>query len=120
MRSNSAVRPTCARIVHGRGDSAAPVSSRTYRFTPIPAPALAPSPHRKPVASAADAPYPAKRLLNPRPSPASAAFPCSKSDRVARRTFKISAALDTLRPNASTISVLTKSPDGPILHRHSR
>lgn len=40
----------------------------------------------------------------------SAALPWSKSESVARRTFKISDALDTLRPSASMISVLIKSP----------
>src|SRR6202140_5817988 len=40
----------------------------------------------------------------------SAAFPCRRSESVARRTFKISAAFDTLRPRASTISVLIRSP----------
>src|ERR1700690_2057832 len=40
----------------------------------------------------------------------SAALPCRRSERVARRTFKISAAFDTLRPRASTISVLIRSP----------
>src|SRR5580704_3443272 len=40
----------------------------------------------------------------------SAALPCRRSDSVARRTFKISAAFDTLSPSASTISVLIMSP----------
>src|ERR1700678_2509651 len=40
----------------------------------------------------------------------SAALPCRRSESVARRTFKIAAALDTLRPRASTISVLIRSP----------
>src|SRR5205823_3476054 len=40
----------------------------------------------------------------------SAALPCRRSESVARRTFKISAALDTVRPRGSTISVLIKSP----------
>src|SRR5258708_13150951 len=40
----------------------------------------------------------------------SAALPCRRSESVARRTFKISAAFDTLRPRASTISVLIRSP----------
>src|SRR5579863_7190143 len=40
----------------------------------------------------------------------SAALPCSRSDSVARRTCKISAAFDTLRPSASMISVLIRSP----------
>src|SRR5216683_6242919 len=40
----------------------------------------------------------------------SAALPCSRSESVARRTFKISAAFETLRPSASIISVLIKSP----------
>src|SRR5437870_8135807 len=40
----------------------------------------------------------------------SAALPCRRSESVARRTFKISAALDTLRPRASTTSVLIRSP----------
>src|ERR1700735_1307550 len=39
-----------------------------------------------------------------------AALPCRRSESVARRTFKISAAFDTLRPSASRISVLIKSP----------
>src|SRR5271157_6123612 len=39
-----------------------------------------------------------------------AALPCNKSESVARRTFKSSAAFDTLRPRASTISVLIRSP----------
>src|ERR1700719_2668819 len=40
----------------------------------------------------------------------SAALPLRRSDNVARRTFRISAAFDTLRPRASTISVLIRSP----------
>src|SRR6266852_5733194 len=40
----------------------------------------------------------------------SAAVPCRRSESVARRTLKISAAFDTLRPRASTISVLIRSP----------
>src|ERR1700689_496052 len=40
----------------------------------------------------------------------SAALPRRRSESVARRTFKISAAFDTLRPRASTISVLIRSP----------
>src|SRR5258708_38327554 len=40
----------------------------------------------------------------------SAALPCRRSESVARRTFKISAAFDTLRPRAWMISVLIKSP----------
>src|ERR1035441_7823216 len=40
----------------------------------------------------------------------SAALPCRRSESVARRTFKISAAFDTLRPRASTISVRISSP----------
>src|SRR5271157_3828247 len=40
----------------------------------------------------------------------SAALPCRRSESVARRTFRISAAFDTLRPRASIISVLIKSP----------
>src|SRR5580700_239634 len=40
----------------------------------------------------------------------SAALPRRRSESVARRTFRISAAFDTLRPRASTISVLIKSP----------
>ena len=39
-----------------------------------------------------------------------AALPFRRSERVARRTFKISAAFDTLRPSASTISVFIRSP----------
>src|SRR5437870_9928392 len=39
-----------------------------------------------------------------------AALPCRRSESVARRTFKTSAAFDTLRPRASTISVLIRSP----------
>src|SRR5438132_6592143 len=39
-----------------------------------------------------------------------AALPCRRSESVARRTFKISAAFDTLRPRASMISVLIRSP----------
>src|ERR1700690_3738304 len=39
-----------------------------------------------------------------------AALPRRRSESVARRTFKISAAFDTLRPRASMISVLMKSP----------
>src|ERR1700686_1175429 len=40
----------------------------------------------------------------------SAALPRSRSESVARRPFKSSAAFDTLRPNASMISVLIRSP----------
>src|ERR1022692_3071505 len=40
----------------------------------------------------------------------SAAFACRRSESVARRTFRISAAFDTLRPRASMISVLIRSP----------
>src|ERR1700674_4034778 len=40
----------------------------------------------------------------------SAALPCRRSESVARRTFKISAAFDTLRPRASMNSVLISSP----------
>src|SRR5580704_6985184 len=40
----------------------------------------------------------------------SAALPCRRSESVARRTFKISAAFDTFRPRASMISVLIRSP----------
>src|SRR6266446_2967967 len=40
----------------------------------------------------------------------SAALPCRRSESVARRTFKISAAFDTLRPRAWMISVLIRSP----------
>src|SRR5256885_6542862 len=40
----------------------------------------------------------------------SAALPCSRSESVARRTFKISAAFDTLSPRASMTSVLIRSP----------
>src|SRR5258707_9289488 len=40
----------------------------------------------------------------------SAALPWRRSESVARRTFKISAAFDTLRPRASIISVLIRSP----------
>src|SRR5258708_21460764 len=39
-----------------------------------------------------------------------AALPCRRSDSVARRTFKITAAFDTLSPRASMISVLIRSP----------
>src|SRR5277367_3011287 len=39
-----------------------------------------------------------------------AALPCRRPESVARRTFKISAAFDTVRPSASMISVLIKSP----------
>src|SRR5712692_10906615 len=39
-----------------------------------------------------------------------AALPWRRSESVARRTFKISAAFDTLRPRASTISVLIRPP----------
>src|ERR1017187_6551280 len=39
-----------------------------------------------------------------------AALPWSRSESVARRTFRISAASDTLRPRASTTSVLIRSP----------
>src|SRR6266700_3272150 len=39
-----------------------------------------------------------------------AALPCSRSERVARRTFKISAAFEMLRPRASMISVFIRSP----------
>src|SRR5271165_6644998 len=38
------------------------------------------------------------------------ALPCRRSERVAQRTFKISAAFDTLRPRASMTSVLIRSP----------
>src|SRR5450631_3177703 len=37
-------------------------------------------------------------------------FPWRRSDSVARRTFKMPAAFDTLSPRASTISVLMRSP----------
>src|SRR5271165_5314639 len=40
----------------------------------------------------------------------SAALPCRRSESVARRTFRISAAFDTLRPRALMISVLIRSP----------
>src|SRR6266851_4791417 len=40
----------------------------------------------------------------------SAALQCRRSESVARRTFKISAAFETLRPRASMISVLIRSP----------
>src|SRR5580658_5498553 len=40
----------------------------------------------------------------------SAALPRRRSESVARHTFKISAALDTLRPRASMTSVLIRSP----------
>src|SRR5437879_3298280 len=40
----------------------------------------------------------------------SAALPRSQSESVARRTFRISDAFDTVRPRASMISVLIKSP----------
>src|SRR5580658_10892981 len=40
----------------------------------------------------------------------SAALPCRRSESVARRTFKMSAAFDTLRPRASMTSVLIRSP----------
>src|SRR5436309_4618022 len=40
----------------------------------------------------------------------SAALPCKRSESVARRTFKISAAFDTLRPRASMTSVLIRPP----------
>src|SRR5208282_4460446 len=40
----------------------------------------------------------------------SAALPCRRSESVARRTCKISAAFDTLRPRASMTSVLIRSP----------
>src|ERR1022692_2874118 len=40
----------------------------------------------------------------------SAALPWRRSESVARRTFKISAAFDTLRSRASMISVLIRSP----------
>src|SRR5260370_38625312 len=40
----------------------------------------------------------------------SAALPCRRSESVARRTFKISAAFDTLRPRAWMISVLIRTP----------
>src|SRR5579862_7535217 len=40
----------------------------------------------------------------------SAALPRRGSESVARRTFKISAAFDTLRPRASMTSVLIRSP----------
>src|ERR1035437_4956848 len=39
-----------------------------------------------------------------------AALEWRRSESVARRTFRISAALDTLRPRASMISVLIRSP----------
>src|ERR1019366_9120370 len=39
----------------------------------------------------------------------SAALPCRRSESVARRTFKISAAFDTLRRRASMTSVLIRS-----------
>src|SRR5271157_1158981 len=39
-----------------------------------------------------------------------AALAWRRSESVARRTFRISAAFDTLRPRASTISVLIRSP----------
>src|ERR1700683_140379 len=42
----------------------------------------------------------------------SAALPFSRSESVARRTWKISAAFDTVRPRASMTSVLIRSPDG--------
>src|ERR1039457_3035073 len=38
------------------------------------------------------------------------ALPCSRSESVARRTCKISAAFETVRPRASMTSVLIKSP----------
>ena len=38
------------------------------------------------------------------------ALPARRSDRVARRTLRMSAALDTLKPRASMISVLIRSP----------
>ena len=38
------------------------------------------------------------------------ALPARRSDRVARRTFRMVAALDTLKPRASMISVLIRSP----------
>src|SRR5713226_8423397 len=40
----------------------------------------------------------------------SAALPWRTSESDARRTFRISAALDTVRPKASMISVLIRSP----------
>src|SRR6202050_2023174 len=40
----------------------------------------------------------------------SAALPCRRSESVARRTFKISAAFETLRPRALMTSVLIRSP----------
>src|SRR5579863_4803352 len=43
-------------------------------------------------------------------SAVSAALPWRRSESVARRTFKISAAFDTLRPRASMTSVLIRSP----------
>src|SRR2546430_2214753 len=39
-----------------------------------------------------------------------AALPRRRSESVARRTFKISAAFDTLRPRASMTSVLIRAP----------
>src|ERR1035438_7648228 len=39
-----------------------------------------------------------------------AALPRRRSERVARRTFKTSAAFETLRPRASITSVLMRSP----------
>src|SRR5260370_10338220 len=39
-----------------------------------------------------------------------AALPRRRSERVARRTFKTSAAFETLRPSASITSVLMRSP----------
>src|SRR5689334_11141827 len=39
-----------------------------------------------------------------------AALPCRRSESVARRTFKIFAAFDTLRSRASITSVLISSP----------
>src|SRR5271165_7160515 len=38
------------------------------------------------------------------------ALPCRRSESVARRTCKTSAAFDTLRPRASITSVLIRSP----------
>src|SRR5882762_5115854 len=40
----------------------------------------------------------------------SAALPCKRSESVARRTCKISAAFDTVRPRASMTSVRISSP----------
>jgi hypothetical protein len=38
------------------------------------------------------------------------ALPCSRSDSVARQTFRISAAFETVSPSASMISALIRSP----------